>query len=186
MIRRSGENALYTYASRDRFEYAHNTQSACVTYARAHAESKHSSLRLVQTEGGRDASGVRYAESVRPAGDKFVHTEYGLHTIPVFNRLCILLIKWHLNCFHRVFQTLGDWVFQTLGDCLSLVSPSSDLTFALLLAILNFAQCGIRAASEKIAQRATRELPLVSCAQDALVLCTLYINIVECDFVTLA
>ena len=49
-------------------------------------------LRLVQTEGGRDAAGVRYAESVRPAGDRFVHIEYGLRAIPVFNELCIFLI----------------------------------------------------------------------------------------------
>ena len=116
------------------------------------------SLLRQNADVARRGAARRYAESVRPMGDKFVHIEYGLHAIPVFNELGIFLIKWHLNCFHRVFQTLG--------DCLRLVhvSPSRDLNFALLLVILNVAHCAIWAESEKIAQRATRELPLVSCA----------------------
>ena len=45
---------------------------------------------------------------------------------------------------------------------------------------------GNPAESEKIAERATRELPRVSSAWRTRAVCTLYINIVEGDFVTLA
>ena len=83
----------------------------------------------------------------------------------VVTRQCEYTIKIYIVLIFPLVALLHRSLARSVCErTFTLVSPSSDLYFALLLVSLNFAQCGIRAESEKIAQRATRELPLISCA----------------------